>query len=654
MRFFRSVNFLFIFFIRFFALSFFAFQALANAKIETNKNSQELSLEQILELAKSRDLHNDLQFLRLVHYQDQLFGGKESQVRNVEFYFDRSEGIKNPQKELMAMITQLDSLARSNEFPKEEENPFCRFPARVKWLRHKLPELESSWNFPRCERFTNYLETLRGESVSLVFSSYFLNNPSSAFGHTLLRINKKAASDGKRYELLDYGINFAANQDTNNPVLYAIKGLFGGFKGTFTSVPYYYKVREYNNAESRDLWEYELNFNSQEVEMLISHLWELGPSTIYYYYLSENCSYFVMTVLDAVRPELGLTDRLNKFVIPSDTIHLAHSIPGLVKRFTYRPSIHTELQARLQEMSPSEKAETLKIIKDRKINISNLEKESQRKILDAAIDTMDYRYSREVQYADSPEAQFKNQILLARSKIETTTPTIKLTPHPLQYPHASHPSMRWKIGPSFSNQGGNYLGIGFRFALHDQLDPVAGYPEYAQITFGEFDFEYSQKKESLHLENFSLFEVISNTKWESFDPHLSWRIRVGAERLRNENWNYCEAAIAAFGGGISTDLGIENLTAYAGIRGTGFYLYSCESRSFLGAGPELHLRYRWTPSLISLVEAHWRYDLDQTIKNYREISFGTQYSFSRKQGLRLTARERSLEQNIGVEWVYYH
>jgi hypothetical protein len=41
--------------------------------------------------------------------------------------------------------------------------------------------------------------------------------------------------------------------DTANPVLYAFKRLTGLVVGTVKLYPYYYKVREYNDHESRDL-----------------------------------------------------------------------------------------------------------------------------------------------------------------------------------------------------------------------------------------------------------------------------------------------------------------------------------------------------------------------------------------------------------------
>ena len=67
-----------------------------------------------------------------------------------------------------------------------------------------------------------------GEVCDFSLLLLFLNAPASAFGHTLLRINKDAtAKSGKRFELLDQGINFAAVMTTQNPVIYAVKGVFG-------------------------------------------------------------------------------------------------------------------------------------------------------------------------------------------------------------------------------------------------------------------------------------------------------------------------------------------------------------------------------------------------------------------------------------------
>lgn len=40
-------------------------------------------------------------------------------------------------------------------------------------------------------------------------------------------------------------------------------------------MPYYRKVKEYGDFESRDLWEYELNLTPEETRFLVSHIWEM-------------------------------------------------------------------------------------------------------------------------------------------------------------------------------------------------------------------------------------------------------------------------------------------------------------------------------------------------------------------------------------------
>src|SRR5690606_26093360 len=124
------------------------------------------------------------------------------------------------------------------------------------------------------------------------------------FGHTFLRINRRNSDLAPRQELLDYGVDFSAGVDTDNAVVYALKGLLGFFPGVFRRIPYYYKVREYNDYELRDLWEYELSLTQREVDLVVAHLWELGSTHFDYYYLTENCSYHVLGALEVARPDL--------------------------------------------------------------------------------------------------------------------------------------------------------------------------------------------------------------------------------------------------------------------------------------------------------------------------------------------------------------
>ena len=231
----------------------------------------------------------------------------------------------------------------------------CRFPARTivlqQWLKFDPQTLAKD----PCPKFQAYWEKVQPESVSIIFSSYYLNNPASAFGHTFLRIRKREqwVSSEKR-ELLDSSVDYSADVDTENPFAYAIKGLFGLFPGTFKLRPYFYKVREYNDYESRDLWEYELNLTDAQVVLLAAHLFELGSTYIPYYYHRWKLLilYIGKAAMEVVAPDLHLLDHVALTpVVPADTIKALYENPGLVKEVHYRPSATTQFNARVAGMS---------------------------------------------------------------------------------------------------------------------------------------------------------------------------------------------------------------------------------------------------------------------------------------------------------------
>ncbi len=202
-----------------------------------------------------------------------------------------------------------------------------------------------------CERFQRFIEILQPQSLTYVFSSYYLNNPASGFGHTFLRVNKSpSAKDGERYELADYGIGYAAVMISDNPLVYSVLGVAGMLPGAFDINPYYFKVREYNDFESRDLWEYDLNFTSEEVQLIMAHIWELIDVNFDYYYFSENCAYRILSIFEVARPELHLVDQLKQHVMPADTVQLVARAPNLVKEIHYRPSVRATFQNRYQSL----------------------------------------------------------------------------------------------------------------------------------------------------------------------------------------------------------------------------------------------------------------------------------------------------------------
>ncbi len=628
---------------------FFSTSLLAQNKI-TKDDSK---FEDIKNFIETKKIYEDLHWLRLIHFVD-----GEGEIDSPQFYLSPN-GKKDPKAELLSFAEALLSEDTNLE---EQKSVQCRFPARTYFLRKVLSEKsDNQIKLPArpCPQFQRWFETLRGNTVSLVFSSYYLNNPSSTFGHTFLRINKApSAKDGKRYELLDYGVNYAANPTTENPLLYTFMGLFGGFPGTFTTVPYYYKVREYNNAESRDLWEYEINLSQEATDILVAHVWELGPTYADYWYLTENCSYFVLTLIEAADPKIEITKNLKKFVIPTDTVQVVWNIPGLVKGFTYRPSIRSEFFERYKKLSKSEQTYVAKTISE--LELSKLDDNlNPKNVYDAIIDGLDYKYPVQVQKKDSVESQFKNKILSLRSQINEITPPLTIQPSEREYPHLGHGSRRVGLGWANSStkntieKQDSYL-LSYKFAHHELMDPDQGYPEYAQINFFDFRGLYSNSKQKIRLERLTLFEVISLTTYSAVTQSPSWRLQVGFSQSNTADCFDCVAAMASGGAGYGFGfLKNEALIFYLGLNAR----LSYQQKPVIGFGPQTTVKLKWNQNWISLLEGWYRKDLGVDYNEWKEIKLATQYNFKfdkNDMGIKFLGTGWGFHEKYSMELFYYY
>ncbi|MES3037090.1 MAG: DUF4105 domain-containing protein [Bdellovibrionota bacterium] len=221
----------------------------------------------------------------------------------------------------------------------EKELTQCKYLARRDFLlRHRL--LDAKLALP-CQKQMSWLNELNAQGISLVFASAFLNSVPSSFGHTLLKI--KTGQTGE-VALLGYGVNFAARTTTKNPALYAWYGLLGYFPGTFGMAPFHHLIKEYTNLEGRDLWEYDLNFTPEETKRLMMILLELEGTYFDYYFLDDNCSYYVIKIIEMAQPGLQLAPDEALFLIPIDSVKSAASTPDLVTEVHYRPSLESKFQ----------------------------------------------------------------------------------------------------------------------------------------------------------------------------------------------------------------------------------------------------------------------------------------------------------------------
>jgi hypothetical protein len=134
--------------------------------------------------------------------------------------------------------------------------------------------------------------------------------------------------------------------------LYPVRGIFGSYRGYFSTIPYYLKVQQYRDIENRDIWEYRLNLTGDQLRRFLMHTWELGNAYFDYFYFKENCSYHLLALLDYADPTLHLTDEFMLWTVPADTVRLIVSKPGLASTGTYRPSRSTVIK-RKREVLPA-------------------------------------------------------------------------------------------------------------------------------------------------------------------------------------------------------------------------------------------------------------------------------------------------------------
>jgi hypothetical protein len=619
-------------------LFFFSFQLYANP------------VDGLLLKAKAQNLARSKAWLSLLHMQKTMWGGYLSEARDSRFLLSNRRD--DPEAELKATL---------ESFFKGDGR--CRFPARFLYLSRALGFSQPT--SVKCEKFDQFHDRIGAHSVAVVFSSYYLNNPSSAFGHSFLRLShdkptpsKLEISKTEKYELLDYGVGYAANTTTGNPIFYAIYGLFGFFQGSWTSLPYYYKVREYNDFDSRDLWSYTLNLSQDEIEMLVAHLWELGQTTFNYFYFTRNCSYEILAALEAAKPDLNLLERLHTHVIPSDTIKTVYQTPGLVSNVTFRPSIRSQLFARWDRLKSSQQDVVLRILKDKNVNSlpASASDTEKAEILDAALDGADFQEpASAIANASTP---LKSLLLRERSRVPVMSDDFAVEPSPYDRPHLGHGSHRLGIFGGSSRKLNGYGQLNFRFAHHDFADQITGYPDYANIEFFSFLGRYNEKDRSWWLEDMSIFHVISLSPWNSLKRPISWEVKLGSETVRDGRCHDCGAGLAQVGGGLSAEFG-RSLLASVLVEGQAWASPKF-SYGFLqiSAGPKARVIYRFKDRFQAVLSSAYFENIRRDTRYSFTNELQAQWNWNAKFGVRVTAKNISgeridVENEAGVGGLYY-
>lgn len=452
----------------------------------------------------AEDLSSSVEWLAVGHYQN-----KKSSIDSPNFFLSE-EGKTNPKAELEATI---------NLFNSDDNKLKCQFPSRYLFLKkHKL--IKS--NFPKCKEFEEFKRDLQPAGVTLLFTDAYMNNPSSLFGHTLIRIDTKR----KGTQMLAHGANYGAFTGENPGPLYALFGLTGRYFGGFTVKPYYDIINTYNNIENRDIWELNLDFNEPELEFFVAHLWEIGQTQSRYYFFTKNCSYMLLEMLDAVRPSLKLASKFPVQVIPLDSFKAVFRSKDLVKNINYRPSRQKQIVDAVNGMNKKQKEIYFNVLAEKKYDLpDDLSEDEKSDILGTAYQFVQYQYvAKKLELADYRKQSF--DILRQRSMLKTSKKEKEIKG---KSPLEAHESMRLTVGVGV--KGGNvFEEIAYRPAYHSLTDNSFGLLKGAEISFLETKLRHYNQDNKTVLQNLDLLTIRSISPVDKMFNPLSFQIKANVER----------------------------------------------------------------------------------------------------------------------------
>ncbi|KQW18654.1 MULTISPECIES: Lnb N-terminal periplasmic domain-containing protein [Pseudomonas] len=589
-----------------------------------------------------QQLANDRFWISLGHYETAKLGGWRSYISDKKFFL-APDGNEHPERELSATLNALYGPASAGQ-----QHAQCVYPARTRWLKAQL----SLTDLPtvNCSDFTQWFKDVSPHSAVMIFPAAYLNSPSSMFGHTLLRIDQADVQSDKT-ALLSYAINFGAYiEGSDNSILYAWKGLMGGYPGLFALVPYQEKLSEYRSLENRDLWEYRLNLSQAETERMVEHVWELKQIQFDYFFFDENCSYRLLELLQVARPSLRLTEQFPLTAIPTDTVKAVKEA-GLVESIQYRPSRERELLSRAEPLSDDEQQWVLKVSADQQQlqapGFKALPRERQALIIDAAYRLERYRANGQERDPQRSQRSFE----LLRAINQNPAPELDI-PQP-GLPEDGHQSRTWQAG--LGTRGDRAFGeYGLRMAYHDLNDNAESFPLGAQIEILQLKLRQYEGND-WQVQQLDLATIRSLTPRNELLQPLSWQVTGGLERVPGKHDDETLVSHVNGGAGGTWALG-EEVLGFA--LGTVRVEHNNDFAQFIAPAAGFNSGVLWKNPLGNLsLEAKGDYFVNGEVR--RSLSLNQQWELSRNLGLRLSAQREfsqlaSPENEVMLEVKWYH
>jgi hypothetical protein len=441
--------------------------------------------------------------------------------------------------------------------------------------------------------------------------------------------------------ILAYTIDYAADVPPGAGIEYAYHGIFGGYKGFFSTPPYYLKVQSYRDIENRDMWEYPLNLTAAQINRLLMHAWEMGNAYFDYFFFKENCSYHILSLLEYANPDLHLRGRFFLWTIPADTVRAIVDYPGLVGTPVYRPSRSTIIKRKRVLLTPEEQTLSHRIMNNPHVigeaGFASLPLNRKAFVLDIASDYLRYKGE-----TDDPEVtSYKERnraVLTERSKLSIPSEDIEIRPFTKQ-PDVGHRTTRVTVGGGWRNHD-TFEEASFRSVYHNLLDPEPGYTPDAQLEAFAVTVRRYNQADRVKVERATLVNIVSLSPIDNLFRAPSWRVNVGMDTVRRRGCQLCDNVVVDGGVGAAMESHVLNREVYfAFAEAEANYSKAYEERHRVGGGA--------TVGMLTDVTDRWKLMLSWS---YRRYPFGdTSDDIRWYAGSRVT-----LAQNWAVRVEYNH
>ncbi|MBC7386260.1 MAG: DUF4105 domain-containing protein [Cryobacterium sp.] len=522
-----------------------------------------------------KEIAHSSEWRKLLHYHSPFLRSERSDIDESSFFISptgKADSISELKATLDVFLIPEEAVKIRGRIGQPSA---CAFPARKAFLSRNLGEvfLESAEKVMKqseCKDYQTWSAGIRAHGVTLVFSSAYPNNPASMFGHTFLRLDRTRGDEegGRPQDYLSYGVNFSAQVSSDeNPFKYAFYGLFGGYTGRYDLAPYYRKVNEYAFSESRDLWEYRMRFTEPEVAQLVRHIWELyGAGGTDYYFLDENCSYQILTAIEAVKPGWDLTHGLFLSTLPIESVKQVVRIPDAVSSVHYRPSLKNRMVQSLNDIPGDSQRKVRDFFSPHGKDLNENGRPRLHLLSLGELDALSFALTYESQRtrASDQRMSFMKEIYAARSEKGVILGGDSSNANDLRderRPDFSHRSSRLTLGFGVVGRDSQWK-IGLSAFEHDFLDRTPSFNTYSEVKLLGMQATLSGAH-GIRLEALEVIGMASFAPYSVFNDEKSWRLNFEWSRFSEAPLPSGGRLHANGGYGLGTEIFSPESLAYA-------------------------------------------------------------------------------------------